>query len=177
MPVTSPVLSVAAVPREGTVAPEPPERHASMSFAETAQATLGLAGKGAELANPATLAALAVKSLEGYFERARKAQEHLKDLGRRRDRAAAAEGASPGNGEPGAHPGPAWQPFISSEDDLGLIQKPHKMEEKTQELGWENFVKEMEKIVESQRFRTETLMIASGVGAVSKAINTLVRGQ
>lgn len=178
MPITSPVSPVVAVPPDRPIHPDPVERHASMSFAETAQATLGLKGTGAELANPAKLGAMAVESLKGYSERAQKAQEHLKDLTRRRERVGGAEGASSGDDGAGAmHLGPAREPFISSEDDLKLISKPQEIGGESRKAGWEDFLKQLEAIVISANFRAESLMIATGVGAMTRSINTLIKGQ
>lgn len=173
MPIT-PVPPMAAAPLNGAVSPDPSELNASNHLRKAEFISL-LNDKGGQLANPVELAAQAAKSLRGYLDRAQKAQDYASNRTRRDVSGEATP--FPANQNAEMHGGPARQPFISSQADLNRIEKPAGSEQTRPVMDLEQLMNEMDVMVELERFRTESVMLASGVSATSRSINTLLKGQ
>jgi hypothetical protein len=179
MPGIVPVAAPNPAPVEPTGAVGPYERHTGLTserklfeYVAELQAQSMLSGKALQLANPAALGGETLRLMQGYFDRANKLQDmnskKVQFMGEdSSERAKAPDERDAGD----LHAGPASRNF---EPALGGSQGSAA---KVDAIGDTDLDRTVEMLMRVLNFAVETNLVASGSGAVSRSVNTLIRGQ
>lgn len=135
------------------------------------QAQSLMAGKAGQLANPAALGGETMRLLQGFFDRAGKVQDLTsKKVHFMSDDKSQAAAAAKDDGPP-VHAGPARQqlePAAPSPDGSTSAVQP---------VAEAELDRTVEILMQVLSFAVETNLVASSSGAISRSVNTLLRGQ